>query len=58
LLTDHQREEARHRLKAGKSARIISKSFRVHHATVLAAVPQMAKPRMAATKVRGQDIRT
>jgi DNA invertase Pin-like site-specific DNA recombinase len=37
-LTDHQREEARLRLKAGESARTIAKSFQVHHATVLGAV--------------------
>ena len=36
-LTDHQREEARRRLEAGESARTIAKSFRVHHATILAA---------------------
>jgi len=58
LLTDRQREEARHRLEACESARIISKSYRVHHATVRGAVPQMAKPRMPVTRVRGQDIRT
>jgi len=36
-LTEHQRQEARRRLEAGESARMIAKSFGVHHATVLGA---------------------
>jgi DNA invertase Pin-like site-specific DNA recombinase len=36
-LSEHQRQEAHRRLEAGESARMIAKSFGVHHATVLGA---------------------